>query len=75
MLYWSDVMRTLERLRLEALESCEFRGHKMSRFVSLHSWAKVADCKVCGMSVYINATPAPNDINIGGEAVALHCKD
>lgn len=66
-------MRTVERLRQSALESCKFRGHKMSRFASLHTWAKVSDCKTCGMSVIVNARPAPNGIDIGGEAVALHC--
>ena len=67
-------MKTLERLRLSALESCKFRGHKMTRFKSLHSHGKVADCKICGDSVYINSNPAPNDIDIGGRAVAVHCQ-
>jgi hypothetical protein len=66
-------MTTLERLRKSALESCKFREHKMTRFASLHNWAKVADCKVCGMSVYVNSKPAPNGIDISGEAVALTC--
>ena len=66
-------MTKLEQLRKWALESCKFRGHNMTRFASLHSWAKVADCKTCGMSVYVNSKPAPNDIDISGEAVALHC--
>ncbi len=67
-------MKKLERLRIRALESCKIKGHKMTRFASLHSRAKVADCKICEMSVYINSAPAPNGIDIGGEAVALHCR-
>ena len=67
------IMTTLERLRISALESCKFRGHSMTRFASLHSWAKVADCTICGMSVYVNSKPAPNGIDIAGEAVALTC--
>lgn len=66
-------MRKLEQLRISALESCRFRGHKMTRFASLHSWAKVSDCKTCGMTVIVNSRPAPNGIDIGGEAVALTC--
>ena len=27
------------------------------------------------MSVHINAEPAPNEIDVGGEAVALHCPE
>lgn len=67
-------MRTLERLRLSALKSCEFRGHDMTKFKSLHSHGKVADCKVCGDSVYINSNPAPNGIDISGRAVAVYCQ-
>ena len=66
-------MDKVEQLRKDALESCNFRGHKMNRFASLHTWAKVSDCKVCGMTVIVNSKPAPNGIEIGGEAVAMHC--
>jgi hypothetical protein len=66
-------MTTLEQLRKSALEACKFRGHNMTRFASLHSWAKVADCKKCGMTVFVNSRPAPNGIDISGEAVALNC--
>jgi hypothetical protein len=32
-------------------------------------------CKVCGKTVTINSHPMPNEIDIGGEAVALNCGD
>jgi hypothetical protein len=32
-------------------------------------------CIHCGMDVSINARPLPNEIDIGGEAVALNCGD
>ena len=71
-------MRTLKSLRREAVKSTSFRGHKMK-------WGSVsifnsnptkmdAVCKNCGMVVTINTKPAPNEIDIGGEAVALTCK-
>lgn len=30
-------------------------------------------CRRCGMGVQILTHPAPNEIDIGGEAVALNC--
>jgi len=73
-------MTKLRRLINEAKESCSFRGHKMKRFE--HSvpyngimWGTAySECKVCGMSVLCNTRLAPNDIEIGGEAVALTCR-
>ena len=66
-------MKKLERLRKEALESCVFRGHKMRSFSRKYRHWWNATCKICGKEVYLNDEPAPNDIEISGEAVALHC--
>lgn len=67
-------MRKIERLRKEALESCKFRGHRMELFnrLCLHWWS--SKCKDCGMTVQVNDAPDANEIEIGGEAVALHCR-
>lgn len=49
------------------------RGHKLGE------WAKVGDhirdniCLNCGQSVRVNSQPTTNEIDIGGEAVALDC--
>ncbi len=69
-------MRKIERLRKEALESCKFRGHKMERFEysSNKHWA-LAACQICSKHVSICLFPLPNEIEIGGEAVALGCED
>ncbi len=66
-------MRTLERLRLEALRSCKFRGHEMQQFSRKyrHWWSSA--CKACGKTVYLNDDVRPNELDIHGEAVALHC--
>lgn len=71
------------KLRKEALESCNWRGHKMGRFIRIkhtmngkpieREWQST--CKVCGKSVWINIAPLPNQIDICGEAVALNCTD
>ena len=65
-------MLKLDRLRKEALESCKFRGHNMWKFDRyMFTWS--SKCRSCGMGVYITNRPAPNEIEICGEAVALHC--
>jgi len=66
-------MRKIERLRREALESCIYRGHKMRPFSRQYRHWWDSECKDCGMAASINDEPAPNDIDIGGEAVALNC--
>lgn len=32
-------------------------------------------CTACGREVSVNAAPAPNEIDIGGEAVSVGCKE
>lgn len=65
-----------ERLRRAALDATKFRGHTMRFF----HWDQVPDrgrgfstCRKCGMYVQILTHPMPNDIDIGGEAVATNC--
>ena len=68
-------MTKLARLKREALEACSFRGHDMTRFHNSSRIDAYATCKICGKLVGVNAYPAPNDIDIGGNALALGCKD
>lgn len=67
-------MKKIERLRISAVESCNFQGHKMKPFSRKyrHWWS--SECRICGMGVYIDDEPAPNSIDVSGEAVALNCK-
>jgi hypothetical protein len=63
------------RLMREARKSAEWRGHTMARVYRTEYWHHLAcACSVCGMSVSVDANPAMNGIDIGGEAVALNCK-
>lgn len=66
-------------LEYEALQSANFRGHKMGRFINNFKGKKPAtrstsNCVVCNIQVDVTTNPLPNDIEIGGEAVALSCK-
>ena len=73
-------MTKLKRLQNEALESCGFRGHSMRRFRRVIStqrdgkltWA-YSHCFICNKQVTVRTHPAPNEIDIGGEAMALCC--
>ncbi len=75
-------MRLETRLKQEAKESCEFRGHKMMPFVTLcrpnplmgvRGYVARSLCAHCGKYVQIETRPAPNSIDIGGDALALNC--
>lgn len=70
-------MRKIDRLRREALRSCNARGHDMTKFKSQlrasSRKVKYASCKRCGKYVQVIEKPLPNEIDIGGTAVALNC--
>ena len=70
-------MTKIDRLIKEARGSCEARGHRMRRFTHISNrtcgQTAYSDCLVCDCSVSVIAHPAPNEIEIGGEAVALDC--
>ena len=75
-----NIMKSLSLLKIKAENYCNSRGHKMQwepffeSFTYKHNnQAARATCQNCGMHVACNSHPAPNDINIGGEAVALNC--
>ena len=69
-------MKKVEKLKKEALGACKLRGHKMERFQYIINggWIRGGSkCKKCGKYVTINTNPLPNQIEIGGDAVALNC--
>ena len=61
------------RLKNEAMEACRYRGHWMSAFKKLKPTLWRSKCLWCDMDVDVNTKPLPNEIEIGGEAVALTC--
>jgi len=70
-------MRAIDRLKRSARESASWRGHTLGRFsfnVTRNGRATAcAECTRCKMWVGVDTRPAPNGIDIGGEAVALNC--
>jgi hypothetical protein len=63
----------LARLKREATEGVQARGHKLGRWYQLSPRSMEATCKLCARNVVINARPSPNDIDIGGSACGLNC--
>ena len=67
----------LEQLRVEARDACRCRGHDMRRWKTVKSMSgkvfKHSTCRKCGAWADVTATPDPNDIEIGGLAVATNC--
>ena len=66
------------KLKAEAIKACIDRGHEMVAWEDDRTPSRIVSttaCKICGMQVQVNTKPAPNEINIGGEAVALNCKE
>ncbi len=65
---------------IEAGRACKFRGHTMQLkwdigIPSARNAGAKNMCTKCNKKVYINTNPAPNEIDIVGEAVALGCED
>lgn len=67
-------MALLDRLIREARKSMRARGHE-PKSTQRYTTPGIASiyCSKCDMSVGIIAKPLPNEIQIGGEAVALNC--
>lgn len=77
-------MRRIDRLIKEAKESMIFRGHKPTRTdvsklggirTAKRWYSVIIYCKDCDMWVQCLDKPDPNQIDIGGPAVALNCRN
>ena len=69
-------MASLSTLKKQAQQSTAWRGHSMKWHAPHHGEHRsyqTAECVRCGMDVCVNTRPMPNEIDIGGNAVALDC--
>lgn len=64
-----------ERLRREAIDAAARRGHRLGKFRrhGYYPTQSTANCMYCCCTVTINQRPAANEIDIGGDAVAIGC--
>ena len=67
-------MTKLNRLKREAREIADWRGHTLAHFHATDTRYHFAQCAWCNQGVSVTLTPRANEIDIGGEAVALNCK-
>lgn len=66
--------RTLNELKASAKESTDFRGHHLGEWQD-NGTGSQNTCLECGKQVQVLTDLLPNDIEIGGEAVAIGCTD
>jgi len=68
---------TFEELKRSARQSCYWRGHRMKPIRLTHKMSGhrrgAARCNFCPAWVNVLEHPAPNEIEIGGPAVAMNC--
>jgi hypothetical protein len=67
----------LHVLKHLAIEAAAFRGHEIEwepLYKMLSRKIQNGKCRKCGMECQINTNPLPNEISIGGEAIALNCE-
>lgn len=64
----------IETLIRGARAACKWRGHDMQRF-SIDPGRLVAysECRKCKQTCTVLVSPLPNQIDVGGRAVALTC--
>ena len=60
-------------LMQEARETALYRGHNVKNWDVLGEDCYSLECKDCKMTVMVKENPLPNEINVGGEAIALSC--
>ncbi len=62
-----------DRLKVEAGRAAQRRNHQLGPWSDLDNEKAAAVCEVCGKEAYVDGKPAPNGIDVSGEAVALDC--
>ncbi len=71
-------MADLGTLRECASRTARFRGHNLKwqapHHGEHHSY-QLGECSQCDCYVCITTRPMPNEIDIGGDALAITCKD
>jgi hypothetical protein len=69
-------MKLKDRIKLiqSGLDCCKFRGHNMQMTIN-STTGKVAfyECTECKKTMTVIFKPMPNETEISGKAVALHC--
>lgn len=65
----------LSKLKDDAERAFYWRNHEPQEWVDESYTVATLTCRTCGRWVQVNTLPGPNEIDIGGPAVALNCED
>jgi hypothetical protein len=60
-------------LMQEAREIALYRGHKVKNWNVLGNECYSLECSDCKMTCMVKENPLPNEIDLGGEILALNC--
>ena len=66
-------LKIRKELQKSAEESAKFRGHKLVPWSDINDARARTSCELCDKSVFVDACPPPNGVEVCGEAVATHC--
>jgi hypothetical protein len=70
-------MKNIHTLKKQAQRASAWRGHRMHWIPAISHGEQrelqTGVCRYCDATVHLNTRPLPNEIDIGGEAVALNC--
>ena len=68
--YWLKLSRLIHQAQIVT----KSRGHTMGRFKRSKDGASaISHCKSCKCYAQVIANPQPNQIDLGGDALALQC--
>lgn len=73
------MVRAIEGLKKLAQSSTKYRGHSMrwgpvkKESPNFRWFTQNGSCRICGKGVSLITHPLPNETQISGEAVSLHC--
>ena len=71
---WEWLESKKAELKEAAFDSCGFRGHDMGEWEDNKEISSISHCVICGKYVQVILKPMPNQIDIGGDALAHNCK-
>lgn len=66
-------MTKLAILKASAEDVAKIRGHRLTRWKSVGNGGAKSKCKDCWRWVQVLEEPRPNQVEIGGPALAVNC--
>lgn len=71
--YTPKVTDKRDALKVRAARAATARNHRLGAWTDYDDYRACAKCEVCGKEAHVDGNPAPNGIDVSGEAAALSC--